>query len=151
MLKGTGRNSGPRRILLIEDSTADIELMQEAFSEAEGDVLLTSVRNGDEALPHLRRSLGEGGDGRPDLIMLDLNLPRRDGREILEELKRDERLRLIPVVVLTTSGTEDDVTRCYSLGANCYIRKPFEYSQFRDLARSIVSFWFSFARLPGAV
>jgi len=132
------------RILVVEDSPSDVALLREAFAQAGGGVEMTCIQDGDAAVPHLRRSAAEP----PDLVLLDLNLPRCDGRAILAAMKSDVELRSISVFVLTTSASPEDVAHCYALGANCYIRKPFGYSGFVDLARGITGFWFTFAQRP---
>ena len=135
-------------ILLIEDSPSDTELTVEALREAKVRNRLNMVEDGVQALEFLRRTGKYAHAPRPDLIMLDLNLPRKDGREVLAEIKADEDLRLIPVVVLTTSRAEQDVLRAYQLNANCYITKPVDFEQFLDAVRSIESFWLCVVTLP---
>lgn len=138
----------PVEILLVEDNPGDILLTREALSEAKVLNNLHVVRDGDEALAFLYRE-GEYADApEPDLILLDLNLPRRSGREVLEEIKEDSRLRLIPVVILTTSTNEEDILRSYDLHANCYITKPLDLDQFVKVVRSVEDFWFSIVTLP---
>jgi chemotaxis family two-component system response regulator Rcp1 len=136
--------------LLIEDNEADIRLTREVF--ADGRVLnnLSVVRDGEEATAFLRRRPPYEDAPRPDLVLLDLNLPRKDGREVLAEIKADDDLRLIPVVVLTTSRAEADVLRSYELHANCYIVKPVDLGQFIAAVRSIEDFWLKLVRLPPA-
>ncbi len=138
----------PVEILLVEDSPSDADLTFEALSEAKGSNRLTVVEDGVQALEFLRRRNEFADAHRPDLILLDLNLPRRDGREVLEELKSDAALRSIPVVVLTTSKAEQDVSRAYELQANCYITKPVEFSKFLEIVRSIEHFWLQVVTLP---
>lgn len=138
----------PVEILLVEDNPGDILLTREALSEAKVLNNLHVVRDGDEALAFLYRE-GEYADApQPDLILLDLNLPRRSGREVLEVIKEDSRLRTIPVVILTTSTSEEDVLRSYDLHANCYITKPLDLEQFVKVVRSVEDFWFSIVTLP---
>jgi two-component system, chemotaxis family, response regulator Rcp1 len=132
-----------RRILLVEDNAGDVRLTREALREAEVAVDLVAVPDGDQALEFLR---GEGA--RPDLILLDLNLPRRDGREVLEIVKQDPELRLIPIIVLTTSNAPHDINACYERHANCYIVKPLELDAFSELMATIRSFWMGVVRLP---
>jgi two-component system, chemotaxis family, response regulator Rcp1 len=135
-------------ILLVEDNPGDARLTLEAFKE--GKVLnnLTVMKDGVEALEYLRRQGPYINSPRPDLILLDLNLPRKDGREVLEIIKADEGLRKIPVVVLTTSAAEEDIARAYSRHANCYITKPVDLDQFLRVVHSIESFWLSLVKLP---
>src|SRR4051812_37480524 len=136
--------------LLVEDNEADIRLTREVF--ADGRVLnkLNVVRDGEEAMAFLKRRHPYEDAPRPDLVLLDLNLPRKDGREVLAEMKNDEELRRIPVVILTTSRADADVVRTYELHANCYIVKPVELSQFVAVVRSIEDFWLTLVRLPTA-
>ena len=135
-------------ILLVEDSPSDAELTIEALREGKMRNRLSLVEDGVQAMAFLRRQ-GQYADApRPDLILLDLNLPRKDGREVLEELKADENLKLIPVVVLTTSRAEQDVLRAYRSHANCYITKPVDFKQFLEVVRSIESFWLFIVTLP---
>jgi CheY-like chemotaxis protein len=142
-------NSRTIEILLVEDNPGDARLTLEAFKE--GRVLnnIQVIGDGVEALAYLRR---QGPNYRnavqPDLILLDLNLPKMDGREVLEEIKADESLKRIPVVVLTTSAAEEDVARAYGSHANCYITKPVELDQFLSVIQSIDSFWLSLVKLP---
>lgn len=135
-------------ILLIEDSTADALLMQEAIKEGTIENRLSVVTNGDDALNFLHRRGGYKNAPRPDLIMLDLNLPKKDGREVLAEIKEDPGLKIIPVVVITTSKSEDDVFRSYNLHANCYVTKPVRLDRFFDVIKDIENFWFSIVKLP---
>jgi two-component system, chemotaxis family, response regulator Rcp1 len=138
----------PIEILLVEDSPSDTELTIEALTEARVRNRLNVVEDGVEAMAFLRRQGRYADKPRPDLIMLDLNLPRKDGREVLAELKADEDLKAIPVVVLTTSHAEQDVLRAYHLHANCYITKPVDFEQFLNVVRSIQSFWLLVVTLP---
>jgi len=144
----TPANTRPIEILLVEDSPSDAALTMEALEAGKVANKLTHVADGVEAMEFLRRQ-GDFADAtRPDLIMLDLNLPRKDGREVLEELKRDESLKTIPVIVLTTSRADADIARSYQLHANCYITKPVEFSKFIDVVKSIKQFWLSVVTLP---
>lgn len=136
-------------ILLVEDNLGDARLTQEALREARVSNHLSLVRDGVEALAFLRREGGYASAPRPDLILLDLNLPRKDGREVLSEIKSDERLRRIPVVVLTVSQSDEDILRAYNLNANCYITKPVDLEQFIKVVRSIEDFWLAIVKLPG--
>ena len=138
----------PVNILLVEDNPGDVLLTQEAFSEGRYLPRLSVVEDGEEALTFLRR-LGIYSDApRPDLILLDLNLPRKDGRELLAEVKEDPDLRYIPIIVLTTSNAEQDVRRAYKLHANCYLTKPLDMDDFLKKVRSIEEFWLNVVRLP---
>lgn len=142
-------NSRTIEILLIEDNPGDARLTLEAFKE--GRVLnnITVISDGVDALAYLRRQgLKYSEAVQPDLILLDLNLPKKDGREVLAEIKADEHLKTIPVVVLTTSAAEEDVARAYGSHANCYITKPVELDRFLDVVHSIDSFWLSLVKLP---
>jgi CheY-like chemotaxis protein len=140
----------PIEILLVEDDPGDTLITTEALERSRVTNNLTCVVNGEEALSYLRRS-GEYADAtRPDLVLLDLNLPRRDGREVLAEVKADESLRRIPVVVLTTSQAEEDVLRSYDLHANAYVTKPVDFDRFVHVVRGIDEFYFTIVRLPDA-
>lgn len=141
-------NPGAIEILLVEDNPGDARLTLEAFKEGKVINNVTVVRDGVEALAYLRRQEPYANARQPDLVLLDLNLPRKDGREVLAEIKADEHLRKIPVVVLTTSTAEEDIARAYSSHANCYISKPVDLNQFLRVAHSIESFWLNFVRLP---
>lgn len=138
----------PIEILLVEDNPGDVRLTIEAFKEGRVHNRLSVARDGVEALAFLRRQGAFANAARPDLILLDLNLPRKDGREVLAEIKEDASLRRIPVVVLTTSKAEEDILRTYDLHANCYIAKPVDLEQFLSVVRSIDDFWLSVVRLP---
>ena len=141
-------NSGTIEILLVEDNPGDARLTLEAFKE--GRVLnnFTVMKDGVEALAYLRREGQYANSVQPDLILLDLNLPKKDGREVLAEIKADERLMKIPVVVLTTSAAEEDIARAYSRHANCYITKPVNLDHFLRVVQSIESFWLTLVKLP---
>lgn len=135
-------------ILLVEDSPGDVRLTQEALKEAKVLNNLSVVTDGAEALAYLHREGAYENAPRPDLILLDLNLPKRSGREVLEEIKHDPDLLRIPVVILTTSGDRDDVMGAYALHANCYITKPVDLDQFMAVVRTIEDFWLTVVRLP---
>lgn len=135
-------------ILLVEDNPADVDLTKETLEYAKIRNSLNVVFDGVEALRFLRREGNYAGSVRPDLILLDLNLPRKDGREVLTEIKNDPELKSIPVVVLTSSDAEKDVAKTYALGANCYITKPVDLDQFGDVVKSIEEFWFVVVKLP---
>jgi two-component system response regulator len=136
------------RILLVEDNAGDVRLTREAFKDAKLHLDLHVVNDGVEAMDFLHRREPYAGCPRPDLILLDLNLPRKDGREVLMEIKTDPCLKTIPVVILTTSGSQEDVERSYELYANCYISKPVELEGFLSVVRSIDDFWLSAVKLP---
>jgi CheY-like chemotaxis protein len=138
----------PNVILLVEDNPADVRLTAEAFKDSELDYELWAARDGVEAMAYLRREGEFQGAPRPDIVLLDLNLPRKDGREVLEEMKADPQLRRIPVVVLTTSRAEHDLMRAYDLHANCYLTKPVDFDQFRGVVTQIRDFWLNAVQLP---
>jgi two-component system, chemotaxis family, response regulator Rcp1 len=140
--------SAPIDILLVEDNPGDVRLTREALSDAKVLNRLTVAVDGLEALAALRRQGRFANAPRPDIILLDLNLPRKDGRAVLAEIKKDPDLRRIPVIVLTTSRAEEDVLRTYDLHANCYIPKPLDLEQFITVVKSIEDFWFTVAKLP---
>ena len=142
------RKVRPIDILLVEDSPADVRLTQEALREAKVLNALHVVQDGAAALAFLRREGQYAATQRPDLILLDLNLPRKDGREVLAEIKSDEVLKRIPVVVLTTSRAEEDVVRTYDLHANAYITKPVDLKQFLAVIHAIEEFWLAVVTLP---
>ena len=138
----------PARILLVEDSPSDQELTREAFAEVRLVNAIDVVETGEEALDFLYRRGSYGAAARPDVILLDLNLPGLDGREVLATIKGDEDLKRIPVIVLTTSDDEHDIYRSYGMHANCYITKPLDLGQFLKVVRSIEAFWLTIVRLP---
>ena len=135
-------------ILLVEDNPGDADLVKEVIEEHKLCNELHVVGDGVEAMAFLRREGDYADAPRPDLVLLDLNLPRKDGREVLREIKGDENLRRIPVVVLTTSKQEEDILRAYNLNANCYITKPVDLDQFMHVVKSIDSFWMGIVTLP---
>ncbi len=138
----------PIEILLVEDNPGDVRLLQEALKEGKVCNNLAIVNDGVEALSYLKKQ-GQYADApRPDLILLDLNLPKKDGREVLEEYKSDPDLKRIPVVILTTSAAEADILKVYDLNANCYITKPVDFEQFIEVVQLIESFWLSIVKLP---
>lgn len=146
MIPGDERQ--PVEILMVEDNQDDVDLALETLREIDVSFTLRSVSNGVEALAYLRREGKYADAARPQLILLDLNLPRKDGREVLAEIKADERLRRIPVIVLSTSQAEMDVLRAYDLHANCYIAKPLQLEQFISTMEAIQQFWLNTVRLP---
>jgi two-component system, chemotaxis family, response regulator Rcp1 len=135
-------------ILLVEDNPGDVRLTQEALKENKIRNNLHVARDGVEAMKFLRKMNGHKDVPRPDLILLDLNLPKKDGREVLAEIKTDDSLRSIPVVILTTSDAEDDVAKAYQHYANCYIRKPIDLNRFIEVIKIIENFWLSIVELP---
>ena len=137
-----------RTILLVEDNAGDVRLTREALREAEVAVDLVAVSDGEQALAYLRSDGEHAGAERPDLILLDLNLPKKNGLEVLEEIRRDSELRRIPVIMLTTSSSARDIAGCYDRGVNCYVVKPLDLDDFTALVQSINRFWFEVARLP---
>jgi two-component system, chemotaxis family, response regulator Rcp1 len=142
--------SRPIEILLVEDNRGDVRLAVEALRDAKVANTLRVVEDGVEALAFLRREGRHAGVPRPDLILLDLNLPRKDGREVLAEIKQDADLKRIPVVILTSSAAEQDVLQAYNLHANCYITKPVDLDQFMKVVKSIEDFWLVVVKLPRA-
>jgi CheY-like chemotaxis protein len=135
-------------VLLVEDNPGDVRLMTEALKDGKLPTNVSVVKDGEEAVGFLRRHGGYSDAVRPDLILLDLNLPKKDGREVLAEIKGDPDLRRIPVVVLTTSEAEQDIFKTYDLHANCYINKPVDLERFMDVVRLIEEFWFTVVKLP---
>lgn len=138
----------PIEILLVEDNPGDVRLTREALRDAKLLIRLKVVGDGVEALASLRQEHEHAAAPRPDLILLDLNLPKKDGRQVLEEIKQDPGLRCIPVVILTTSQAEQDIAKSYDLHANCYISKPLDLDQFMRVVRSIEDFWLTIVKLP---
>ena len=137
-----------RSILLVEDNAGDVRLTREALREADVSIELIAVPDGDEALAFLRGEGAHAGATRPDLILLDLNLPKKNGLEVLEEIKCDPELRRTPVIMLTTSSSARDIAACYDRGVNCYVVKPLDLDDFTRLVQAINSFWFEVAVLP---
>jgi chemotaxis family two-component system response regulator Rcp1 len=138
----------PVEILLVEDNPADVRLTQEALKEGKVFNNLHWSKDGVEALEFLRRQGKHAGAPRPDIILLDLNLPKKDGREVLFEIKNDDQLKRIPVVILTTSKAEEDVLKTYNLHANCYVTKPVDLEQFIRVVKTIDQFWLTVVTLP---
>jgi two-component system, chemotaxis family, response regulator Rcp1 len=143
-----GGVSRPIEVLLVEDNPGDVRLTKEALKEGKVRNNLNVAVDGVEAIAYLRHEGKYAGSVRPDLILLDLNLPRMDGREVLEVIKADPMFRNIPVVVLTSSQAEQDIVRAYDLHANCYITKPVDLDQFITVVKSIEDFWFTIVKLP---
>jgi CheY-like chemotaxis protein len=142
--------AAPVVVLLVEDDPGDVLMIREAFEENKVRNELHVCSDGEDALVFLRQEGPHEAAPRPDLVLLDLNLPRRDGREVLAEIKADERLRTIPVVILTTSEAEEDVLRSYALHANAYVTKPVDFDRFIDVVRQIDEFFVTVVKLPGA-
>jgi two-component system, chemotaxis family, response regulator Rcp1 len=140
--------SKPVDILLVEDNPGDVRLTQEAFRESRLTIKLNVVMDGEDALNYLFRRPPYENATRPDMILLDLNIPKKDGREVLEEIKQDESLRFVPVVVLTTSNAEQDIVKTYNLKVNAYINKPVDFDRFFDIVQKIETFWLMTATLP---
>jgi two-component system, chemotaxis family, response regulator Rcp1 len=138
----------PLQVLLIEDSPGDVRLTKEAFRESNIPIKLHVVIDGVEAMSFLQRDGTYVDAPRPDLILLDLNLPKMDGRQVLTRIKEDDRLRTIPTVILTTSEAEVDIVTSYQLKANCYLSKPVQLDAFENLVKSIGDFWFTQVKLP---
>jgi len=138
----------PFEILLVEDSVADVELTEEGLKEGKVWHRLNVAKDGVEAMKFLRRQGKYTDAPEPDLILLDLNMPKKDGREVLGEIKADERLKHIPVVVLTTSQAEQDILKSYQLHASCYITKPVDLEQFFEVMKGLEDFWFTVVKLP---
>lgn len=135
-------------ILLVEDNPGDVELVREALGEGKIRNKLQVASDGVEAMRFLRREDEFGNANCPDLVLLDLNLPRKNGREVLQEIKNDPALKFIPVVVLTSSKAEEDILRSYNLHANCYVTKPVDLDQFLHVVKSIEDFWLTVVKLP---
>jgi len=135
-------------VLLVEDDPGDADLTREFLSQGKVIVNLSLVEDGVQAMDYLHQK-GEYADAmRPDLILLDLNLPRKDGREVLEEVKNDDNLKQIPIVVLTTSDADEDILKSYNLGANCFVTKPVGLNEFAKIVQTIEDFWFTIVKLP---
>jgi len=144
-IEASGR---PIEVLLVEDSPGDVRLTQETFRDANQSIHLSVATDGAEAMAFLRREEAHAHAPRPDVILLDLNLPKMDGREVLVQIKKDEDLKAIPVVILTTSDAEADIVASYRLHANCYLTKPVQLKAFEDLVKSINDFWMTNVKLP---
>jgi len=143
-----GEAGPPIEVLLVEDSPGDVRLTREALRDANPEIHLNVVADGVEAMAYLRREGTHGSALRPDLILLDLNLPRMDGREVLAHIKQDDSLKTIPTLILTTSDAEGDVMESYRLRANAYLTKPVQLNKFENLVRSLNDFWLTKAKLP---
>jgi chemotaxis family two-component system response regulator Rcp1 len=147
-MTGIEASQKTREVLLVEDNPGDARLAREAFRDINKYICLHLASDGMEAMAYLTRQGVHVDAPRPDLILLDLNLPKMDGREVLARIKEDESLRMIPTIVLSSSETDADVLRSYELQANCYIRKPAKWDAFDDLVRGINSFWLTSVKLP---
>jgi CheY-like chemotaxis protein len=141
-------NRMPLEVLLVEDSPGDVRLTKEAFEAANIAVHLNVASDGVEAMAFLRREGVYASAPRPDLTLLDLNMPRMDGRQVLAEIKKDDKLKMLPIVILTTSDSEGDIVKSYQLHANCYLCKPVQLTAFEALVKSINDFWLTRAKLP---
>jgi two-component system, chemotaxis family, response regulator Rcp1 len=142
------KNYKPINILLVEDSLADIRLTQEVFKEGKINNTLNVVMDGEDALLYLKKHEKYKDVETPDLVLLDLNIPKMDGRQVLAEIKKDDTLKVIPVIILTTSAAEQDILNTYAHHANCYIMKPVNLEQFIKVIRSIEEFWLTIVKLP---
>jgi chemotaxis family two-component system response regulator Rcp1 len=147
-MKTTEGSFMPIEVLLIEDSPGDVRLTREAFREADASIHLHVAYDGMEAMSFLRQEGAYTNAPRPDLILLDLNLPKMDGREVLAHIKENESLKTIPTVILTTSEAEEDILKSYQLKANCYLTKPVQLEAFENLVRSISDFWLTKVKFP---
>jgi chemotaxis family two-component system response regulator Rcp1 len=147
-MKAMGANGTPINVLLVEDSPGDVRLTQEAFRGASLKIILHVAPDGVEAMAFLRHQGAHAQSPRPDLILLDLNLPKMDGREVLAHIKDDPALKAIPIVILTTSDAEADIVKSYQLHANCYLSKPVQLDSFEMLVKSVNDFWLTKAELP---
>jgi chemotaxis family two-component system response regulator Rcp1 len=148
MMESIGMNATAIEVLLVEDSPGDVRLTREAFKDAKVHINLHVASDGAKAMAFLKHEGEYANVPRPDLVLLDLNLPKKDGREVLEEIKESPTLKSIPVVILTTSSSETDILRSYLLHANCYITKPVGLDGFLKVVKSIDSFWLSVVKLP---
>jgi chemotaxis family two-component system response regulator Rcp1 len=138
----------PKDVLLVEDSPGDVRLTREAFHDADASIHVHVAADGVEAMAFLRHEGAHVHVPRPDLILLDLNLPKMDGREVLAQIKKDDSLKMIPTLILTTSDAEGDIAKSYRLQANCYLSKPVQLEAFESLVKSINDFWLTKAKLP---
>ena len=148
MMESMGTSAVPIEVLLVEDSPGDVRLTREAFKDAKVHINLHVASDGIDAMAFLRREGEHANAPRPDLILLDLNLPKKDGRQVLAELKESPTLKCIPVVILTTSASEADIRGSYQLHANCFITKPVDLEGFLTVVKSIDNFWLSVVKLP---
>jgi chemotaxis family two-component system response regulator Rcp1 len=147
-MKSIAAGGQAREVLLVEDSIGDVRLTREAFRELDSHIRLHVASDGVEAMAFLRREGSYLHAPRPELILLDLNLPKMDGREVLARIKKDDSLKTIPTIVLTTSDLDSDIESSYQLQVNCYIQKPEEWDQFSSLVKNVVGFWLTKVKLP---
>jgi two-component system, chemotaxis family, response regulator Rcp1 len=150
-MTSVGQQQATREVLLVEDNPGDVRLAREAFRDANNHIRLHLVSDGMEAMAFLQRQGVHLDSPRPDLILLDLNVPKMDGREVLSRIKSDDSLKMIPTIVLSSSETDADVLISYQLQANCYLKKPAKWDAFDDLVRSIINFWLTGVKLPPRV
>jgi CheY-like chemotaxis protein len=148
--QNTSETEAPVNLLMVEDNPGDVRIAQEAFRQCSGSIALHVVGDGEAALDFLHQRGAYAGSPNVNMILLDLNLPKKDGREVLAEIKKDPLLRRIPVAILTTSSSEEDIQSTYDLHANCYLTKPVSFEKFVSLVRSLQSFWFGSAMLPSS-
>jgi chemotaxis family two-component system response regulator Rcp1 len=148
MMESKEMGTQPIQVLLVEDSPGDVRLTQEALKDTKVQIRLHVAQDGTEAMEFLKGQGKHSSAPRPDLILLDLNLPKKDGREVLQEIKESAALQSIPIVILTTSASDEDILRSYKLHANCYITKPVDLKGFLTVVKSIDAFWFSVVKLP---
>lgn len=137
------------QVLLVEDNEGDVRLIKEAFSESKIDKTFSVARDGEEALNYLYARGKYADRTKPDIILLDINLPKKNGFEILESIKNDPELKKIPVIMLSSSSSEDHITKSYDLNANCYVTKPVDFDEYTQAVKIIEDFWFQMAKLPG--
>jgi two-component system, chemotaxis family, response regulator Rcp1 len=140
----------PVEVLVVEDDLGDVELIKESLKMSKLHIKINYVSDGQECMEYLRRAGPYKTMKKPDLILLDLNMPRKDGRQVLAEMKADPSFKKIPVVVLTTSDDERDIVKTYDLGANCYVTKPVDFQQIKKIVNEIAEFWFTIVKLPNA-
>lgn len=136
------------QILLVEDNEGDVRLIKEAFNESKIEKSFSVAKDGEDALNFLYKRGQYAGSVRPDIILLDINLPRKNGFEVLEQIKKDPDLRKIPVIMLSSSSSEDHIHKSYELNANCYVTKPVDFDEYTQVVRTIEDFWFDKAKLP---
>ncbi|MBE2219161.1 MAG: response regulator [Ignavibacteria bacterium] len=138
------------QVLLVEDNEGDVRLVKEAFNESKIDKVFSVAKDGEEALNYLYRRGKYAESVRPDIILLDINLPKKNGFEVLESIKKDDDLKRIPVIMLSSSSSEDHISKSYDLNANCYVTKPVDFDEYTQTVKTIEDFWFQMAKLPGS-